>query len=256
MSVIELKQHFERMESYLPINLLEVKYFLITLLTLSLFIIFRYFFFTFPVYWLTWKKSFFSQYSLHDKKLPKNQIRQEIKWSLISTLIFSLSGIILGILWQNNFTLIYLKFNQYPFWYFPISLVLISLLHELYFYFSHRLMHRPKLFKRFHKVHHDSKKTTPWTSFSFHPFEAIVNSLFLVIAPCLIPIHPTLFLVYLTLMTLSAINNHMAVELLPRFLRNSLISSHHHQLHHSRYNGNYGLYFCFSDKLFKTEIKS
>ena len=33
-----------------------------------------------------------------------------------------------------------------------------------------------------------------------------------------------------------------------------LISASHHQLHHERYNSNYGLYFRFWDRLFGTDV--
>ncbi|NQZ17779.1 MAG: sterol desaturase family protein, partial [Bdellovibrionales bacterium] len=71
-----------------------------------------------------------------------------------------------------------------------------------------------------------------------------------------IPIHPVVIISYLTFMTLTAISNHLGVELFKwPLLQRHFISGTHHALHHKRFNGNYGLYYCFMDRLGKTEIQ-
>ena len=52
---------------------------------------------------------------------------------------------------------------------------------------------------------------------------------------------------------------HLGYEIAPKAFRNSVFfqffnTSVHHNMHHSRFNGNYGLYFRVWDKLMKTEI--
>ena len=41
------------------------------------------------------------------------------------------------------------------------SLVLMVILHDAYFYWTHRLLHHPAFFERFHRVHHLSTTPTP-----------------------------------------------------------------------------------------------
>jgi sterol desaturase/sphingolipid hydroxylase (fatty acid hydroxylase superfamily) len=245
--------HFELYSSYIPegLNLLSLKGFLMANLVLSSFIIFRYFLMVFPFYLIRKNK-------LKDKvKLKPKQVAFEIKYSLLSTVFFSLSGYFVGLLWDLNLTQIYLKFDAYTLAYLPLSFLIYTLVHEFYFYFTHVWMHKPKVFKKIHSIHHFSNPTSPWASFSFHPLECLVHAVFLPIMVMIIPIHPVVLISYLTFMTVTAIINHLGFELLPfKPINQFFISGTHHGLHHKMYNGNYGLYFCFIDKWMKTEITS
>ena len=44
-------------------------------------------------------------------------------------------------------------------------------MHEIYFFFLHRLIHTPLLYKWVHSVHHNSINPSPWSSLSMHPGE-------------------------------------------------------------------------------------
>ncbi|MEZ4871068.1 MAG: sterol desaturase family protein [Bdellovibrionales bacterium] len=85
--------------------------------------------------------------------------------------------------WKNGGTLIYEDPGQYGYLYIIFSLILFMFLHDTYFYWTHRWMHRPSIFKVFHKVHHQSMNPTPWAAFSFHPTEGVVEA---VIIPLLV----------------------------------------------------------------------
>lgn len=246
------QNHFETYTSYIPegLNLLSLQGFIIVNLVLSGFIIFRYFLMVLPFHGLRPK------FSSTENKLKPNQIAFEIKHSLLSTVFFSLSGYLVAVLWDLNFTRIYLKFDEHTLIYLPISFIIYAVIHEFYFYFTHVWMHRPRIFKKIHSVHHFSNPTSPWASFSFHPYECLVHALFLPLMVLFVPIHPVVLIFYLTFMTITAIINHQGFELLPfKFINRFFISGTHHGLHHKYYNGNYGLYFCFIDRWMKTEIK-
>ena len=248
--------HFEKMESYIPIDLLSLKGFAIANLVMLGFIIMRYFVMVFPFYFLFWKKRIAkSRVSyLHDQMVKNDQINSEIKWSLSSSFIFAFSGYLIGVAWQQGWSQIYLQFDEYPLWYLLLSFILYSLVHEIYFYWTHVWMHIPKIYRRIHSIHHYSVKTSPWASFSFHPYEAVVHAIFLPIFVCVIPIHPVVILLYLTFMTVTAISNHLGVELLfPKILRKYFISGTHHAVHHEKFRFNYGLYYCFMDQLMGTQ---
>ena len=51
------------------------------------------------------------------------------------------------------------------------------MIHETYYYWLHRWMHLPHIYKYVHKAHHESLTTTAWTSFSFHPIESFLQGL-------------------------------------------------------------------------------
>lgn len=250
--------HFEKMESYLPMDLLSLSNFLLACGVLYFFIIFRYFLIVGPFYLLFWKTYWFKRRQVY-KQLPgRDQVLSEIRWSLLTSLVFAISGVLIGVLWQQGWTQIYLKFDDYPIWWLPASFFLMAISHEIYFYFTHRWMHHPFVYKKVHHIHHKSLRPSPWASFSFHPIESVLESLILPLLVLVIPVHPVIFILYLTAMTVSAIINHLGFELLPRdgsrhWFWGLFISATHHGQHHKYYDCNYGLYFTVLDRLMKTE---
>jgi len=186
-------------------------------------------------------------------------IRSEIRWSVISSLIYAIPGAIVLEAWKDGGTAMYVEVSNFGWLYLVASIFVYLFLHDTYFYWTHRLMHRPKIFKVFHRVHHESRQPTPWAAFSFHPYEAIVGAIFL---PCLIffvPIHVGAVLFILMLMTLCSVINHTGFEIFPdRWLRGFLgkhfITAAHHNLYHQRYQCNYALYFRFWDRLMGTDV--
>ncbi len=250
--------HFEKIESYLPASLLSAQGFLTAIIVVYGFVVLRYFLLVgvFYFYFWQWRPNPFTR--LYATAGKGRQIRKEIQWSLLTSVIFALSGVLIGWLWELGYTRIYLNFDEYPLWWMPVSVLAFAFFHEIYFYVSHRWMHRPQIYRRIHAVHHLSLEPSPWASFCFHPVESLIESAILPILVCLIPIHPVMFIAYLTLMTLSAINNHLGQELMPQFLRKIglakwLISATHHSQHHRFYRCNYGLYFTFMDRWLGTE---
>jgi sterol desaturase/sphingolipid hydroxylase (fatty acid hydroxylase superfamily) len=186
------------------------------------------------------------------------QMIKEIGWSALTSLIFAVSAVVMLILWERGLTRVYLDPLEQPLWWLPVGLLTYMFIHETYYYWLHRWMHIPAVYKKIHKVHHDSVKTSSFTSFSFHPVESLLQAIVIPILVFVIPINVFVLLTLLILMTVSAIINHSAVEVYPRnFQRNFfgrwLIGSAHHDLHHKKFRCNYGLYFTFWDKWMKTE---
>ena len=194
---------------------------------------------------------------LNEKKYKAGQFKTEVKWSLMTSVIFSLAGTITVLLWQNGFTKVYSDISTYGWWYLPVSLVIFMLLHETYYYWVHRWMHHPKVFPIVHKVHHDSNITSPFTAFSFHPLEGLLQAIFMPAVLLFLPMHYYIIIIELTIMTFSSVINHLDIEIYPAsFLKGPgkwLIGATHHSLHHRQFKYNYGLYFTFWDRLKKTE---
>lgn len=204
-------------------------------------------------YYFFWIKQI-SSHSLHQKKLKPHQIRFELYWSTISTFIFSFASYLMLWLWQNGYTKIYTDLEKYTYGYLIISFILLLFFHEIYFYFSHVLMHKPKLYKKIHSIHHHSAQVTPWASFSFHPYETITHALFIPLFILLIPIHPLVIFFYLIFMTITAVSNHLGYEIIKfKKVRSWFISGEHHSIHHEKFKYNFGLYFTFIDKWLGTE---
>ena len=187
------------------------------------------------------------------------QIRHEIGWSLASAAIYGVPAGIVAWGWQNRgWTLIYSELDAYPIWYVPVSLFAYLLAHDSWFYWTHRWMHRPRLFRIAHAVHHASRPPTAWAAMSFHPWEAVTGAVVIPALVFLIPVHVGVLGLILAIMTVMGVTNHMGWEMFPRALVHSrlggwLITASHHQRHHEAYSCNYGLYFRFWDRLCGTD---
>ena len=184
------------------------------------------------------------------------QIRREIAWSLASAAIYGIPAGIVAWGWASHgWTQIYTDPAAFPLWYLPASVALYLLAHDAWFYWTHRLMHRPALFRLAHGVHHASRPPTAWAAMSFHPLEALTGAVVIPALVFLIPIHPAALGAVLAVMTVMGAANHLGWELFPRWLARGpwLITASHHQRHHDRYGCNYGLYFRFWDRLCGTD---
>ena len=170
------------------------------------------------------------------------QIRREIGWSLASAAIYGIPAGVVAWGWQERgWTQIYTGWSDYPLWYLPLAPLLFLLAHDTWFYWTHRLMHRPA-----------------WAAMSFHPWEAITGAVVIPALVFLIPIHVAMLGLVLLVMTVMGVTNHMGWEMFPRRLVHSalggwLITASHHQRHHEEYRCNYGLYFRFWDRLCGTD---
>ena len=138
-------------------------------------------------------------------------------------------------------------------------LAAILLAHDAYFYWTHRAMHHPKLFARFHSHHHKTITPTPWTAYSFDVGEAVVMMAFMPLWFSMVPTPNAVIFAFLAIMILRNCMGHAGFELHPRWwLANPLTrwisTTTHHDLHHcGSFTHNYGFYFTFWDKLTGTE---
>ena len=90
------------------------------------------------------------------------QIRKELGWSLASAGIYGAPAGLVAWGWQQHgWTLIYTDPSAYPVWWLPVSLLVYLFLHDTWFYWTHRWMHRPRVFRLAHAVHHASKPPPP-----------------------------------------------------------------------------------------------
>lgn len=189
----------------------------------------------------------------------EKQIRREIGWSLASAAIYGLPAGILAWGWHNHgWTRVYSSVSDYPLWYMPLSLLIYLFAHDTWFYWTHRLFHDPKWFRRAHAVHHSSKPPTAWAAMNFHPIEAVSGAVVIPVLVLLVPIHVSMLMSVLAIMTIMGVTNHMGWELFPRALVHSrfgewVITASHHERHHEEYTCNYGLYFRIWDKLCGTD---
>lgn len=234
--------------------------FLSVTMFIFLLIVGRYFLIAgfFHLWFYRWRKDKWKQRKLFQRGEDPQQFRKEVKWSMITATIFSFAGAAGVLLWQKGYTSIYNDVALYPLWWLPLSLLVAMFIHETYYYWIHRWMHIPSIFRIVHRVHHDSHITSPWTAFSFHPLEGLLQAIILPVICMVIPMHLHVLILMLTIMTLSSVVNHLGVEIYPSWMHRYalgrlLIGATHHSLHHKQYKYNFGLYFTFWDRWGKTE---
>jgi sterol desaturase/sphingolipid hydroxylase (fatty acid hydroxylase superfamily) len=182
------------------------------------------------------------------------QIRREIGWSLASAAIYGIpAGLALWAWTEHGATRIYAG-SEWPLWWVPVSIALYLLIHDAWFFWTHRAMHHwPLLFRTVHAVHHESRPPTAFASMAFHPWEAISAAWLIPALTFLVPIHWGALMAVLLIATFFGVTNHMGWEIFPRrwvhgWFGRHVITASHHSGHHSHYNSNYGLYFRFWDQ--------
>lgn len=143
-------------------------------------------------------------------------------------------------------------------WWAPVIFLVVLVLHDAYFYWIHWLIHRPRLFKRFHLIHHKSHDPTSLATLSFNYPEAILELIFNVLILLIIPLDISInFVIGFTLFVFHTYL-HLGYEIMPLSFRNSVFfkmftTATHHNIHHSKTHYNFGLYFRFWDRVMKTE---
>jgi lathosterol oxidase len=192
------------------------------------------------------------------RQLADGQQRRELAQSMVTVLVFSLvgAGVLVGA--QLGLSKVYFAAGQHGWAWLPASFVLMVILHDAWFYWTHRLMHHPRVFARVHKTHHLSVAPTPWTAYSFSAAEALVQALYLPVVLLVVPAHHSVIFAWMAWMVLRNVMGHAGFELLPaswlagwwgRWFTTTL----HHELHHAHGHANYGLYFTWWDRWCGTE---
>lgn len=194
------------------------------------------------------------------KKPTSKDIKREIILSLQSILLFAILSTALLQLVKADYTQMYFEWSAFPVYYHALSFFLCLILHDTYFYWSHRFMHLPGVFKYFHKGHHLSFTPTPWASFAFQPMEVVIQFLTFAIIVFVIPIHPIVFFLYLFYDTLVNTAGHTGVELVPKVISSNRWLKYgntvtHHDLHHIYFNKNFGAFFNIWDRIMGTFLE-
>lgn len=189
--------------------------------------------------------------------LKQGQIRREFLQSMRTVAIFAVvhGGMVFAIV--SGWTLMYRRIDDYGWIWFGSSVGVMLVMHDTYFYWTHRLMHHPRLFKAMHRTHHLSISTTPWAAYSFSPWEAFVQA---GIAPLIVfslPVHPLSFGLFMLWQMSFNVAGHCGYEIFShRFMYGRwgrvLNTVTHHGLHHEKASGNFGLYFNLWDRLMGT----
>jgi Delta7-sterol 5-desaturase len=180
--------------------------------------------------------------------------RRELAYSAVTAIVFSLVGVGVWFGKQAGVLRLYAEVGDYGWPYFAFTFVALVVLHDAYFYWTHRAMHHRRLFRVVHRVHHLSTNPSPLAAYAFAPAEALIHALFVPLVALVVPLHEVAVFAFLAFMIVRNVVAHLGVELHPRwFARTRLTTTTHHAMHHKKPAGNYGLYFTWWDRLMGTE---
>ena len=195
---------------------------------------------------------------LQSRTPKKGQRAREIRFSLLTVAVIACWGVAAAIGSEFGITKIYGEIGQYGWAYLIGSTVLMIIVHDAYFYWTHRLIHHPLLFKWFHRTHHRSRTPTPWAAYAFDPGEAAINGAIVALFTIFVPMHPLGIFLFVTHMIARNVIGHSGYELFPKNMKHhpvfgALTNVMHHDLHHRDMGHNYGLYFSWWDRWMGTE---
>lgn len=188
---------------------------------------------------------------LDPRPLQPGQLRQELLQSGMSVLIFGLGMIFPWGLIQLGWAQLHHDASA-----LRICLEILALViwNDVHFWINHRLLHTRWL-RRYHLPHHRSVVTTPFSTYSFHPIEALMLGN-VILLPMVV--HDFSFWSLLSVPLFSLFFNcigHANYDFVSSVgYSHWFAASRRHHLHHACYNGNYGFQFTFMDRLFRTRL--
>lgn len=167
------------------------------------------------------------------------QVRDNMFWSLGSGVIFWTAYEVLMFWAMANGWVPVLLWVDNPFW-FVLLFLLTPMWISFHFYWIHRLLHWPPLYKLAHGLHHRNINVGPWSGLSMHPIEHLLFFSSILIH-LVVPAHPLHILFHMQHQSLTAATSHTGFEnLLVKEEKSLALGTFHHQLHHRYFEVNYG----------------
>lgn len=177
------------------------------------------------------------------------QLRDNMFWTLSSGVFFWTAFEALMLWAMANGYAPMLLWTQNPVWFIALFF-LTPLWISFHFYWVHRFLHWPPLYKAAHSLHHRNTNVGPWSGLSMHPIEHVLFFSSIVIH-WILAAHPIHVLFHMQHQALTAVTSHAGFESLLVKDRNALaLGNFHHQMHHRYFECNYGNLEVPWDKVF------
>ncbi len=211
----------------------------------------------FLIFYIMWP-NFFARNKIQSRYAKRKDFFRELFYSVQTMAVFIGCSMLFLNTPLKQYTRIYNQVHEHHIWWIPLSILLSIVVHDTYFYWMHRIIHHPSLYRKFHVVHHQSYNPSPLASYAFNLSEAIAESLIIPILLFTIPMHPYALITFTLFAFSFNVYGHLGYEIAPKWFRKSvffecMVTSVHHNLHHSKFKGNYGYYFRFWDRIMGTE---
>ncbi|RZI65738.1 MAG: fatty acid hydroxylase family protein [Variovorax sp.] len=188
---------------------------------------------------------------LDPRPVRPEQWRREFVQSGLSVLIFGLGMVFPWGLLQLGWARLAVDASG---WQIAAEIAVLAIWNDVHFWINHRLLHSKGL-RRFHGPHHRSVVTTPFSTYSFHPVEALMLGN-VILWPMLL--HDFSFWSLASVPVFSLFFNcigHANYDFVTGVSYSHwFAASRRHHLHHAAHAGNYGFQFTFMDRLFGTRL--
>ncbi|OCF34918.1 lathosterol oxidase [Kwoniella heveanensis BCC8398] len=207
----------------------------------------------YAMYFLFCSISYFFLYDRrleHHPKFLKNQIRKEIKSSMIAAPVIDLMTLPWFLGEVRGYSKLYDNIDEHGWPYLIASLFMFLFFTDFAIYWVHRLEHHPLIYKHVHKPHHKWIVPTPYAALAFHPVDGYAQSLPYHIFPFLFPLHKFAYLGLFVFVQFWTILIHDGDMISGHLLERYINSPAHHTLHHLYFTVNYGQYFTWADSYY------
>lgn len=162
----------------------------------------------------------------------RRSFTNEERSNTVSTAIVNLC--IGGMLLMLFYKRIHISNNQSNWIVELAKLAAMFFISDTMFYWSHRFLHIPQVFRVAHAQHHSHNEPIAWTSLYVHPVEFMIAFFSIFIVPLLLfRLNPLTATLFLSGIMISLTSSHSGINL-------GVINASHHDLHHQRRRGNYG----------------
>ena len=169
----------------------------------------------------------------------RNQVVDNMYWTCISGVTLWTAFEVFYVWALANGLVPTTSFNTNPVW-FVAWFVLIPIWSSFHFYWIHRALHWPPLYRLAHRLHHRNISIGPWSGISMHPVEHLLY-FSSVLIHFLVSSHPVHFFFHMHLEALNPIASHSGFDgLMVKQRKRMELGDFFHQLHHRYFECNYG----------------
>jgi lathosterol oxidase len=181
----------------------------------------------------------------------RSQVLDNMFWTLASGISFVTLFVVLWFWAAGNGWAATNSWSTGPIW-FVLWFALMPMWGSFHFYWVHRMLHWPPLYKLAHSLHHRNVSVGPWSGISMHPVEHAIYFSSLLIH-FVVPTSPIHIVFHVYTFTLHPACSHSGFDgLIAAGEKRAQLGDFFHQLHHRYFECNYGTVEMPWDRWFGT----
>ncbi len=168
-----------------------------------------------------------------------NQTYDNMFWTLASGVpIWAFYEVLLLFCYANGYAMMVNPSEN------PVAFIalffMVPFVHEVGFYFAHRFLHWPPLYRVAHYLHHRNNNPGPWSGLSMHPVEHVIYFSSLLVF-FIVPAHPIHMINLASRLGVAPAQGHTGFDRVVTSDDSSVDTSYYaHYLHHKYFEVNYG----------------